>query len=374
MTSKYFIEKFDKYNSYVIPAYRPKTQDSGRAKGGLAQLSLKKVDVKKDRVGTKNWRVQAPVLNFPTSRLLWINTYLPTDPHTVNFDESELLDVLNEIEDIMDENDFNDVILNGDLNWEMTRNTGFSTVMASFVQRLGLVSLWQHHSIDFTHIHTDDVSTATLDHFLVNERLLPLVKECVVLHRGDNLSRHSPILLKLDVGAIPTSQKTSSWLPRKPAWFKATMVDMENYKTDMQDRLQRMVVPDSLTCSDPLCRDESHTADRDNLVLDILCSVVESSHTTLPLSGGRRATPAGSKSGKRSNGNIPGWSEEVEPFRQEAIFWHSIWKSAGRPNNGDLYRWKNHTKNQYHYAVRKSKKQGNLTRANKLVKLQLVVM
>ena len=50
VTSKYFIEKFDKYNSYVIPAYRPKSQDSGRAKAGLAQLSLKTVDVKKDRV------------------------------------------------------------------------------------------------------------------------------------------------------------------------------------------------------------------------------------------------------------------------------------------------------------------------------------
>ena len=182
------------------------------------------------------------------------------------------------------------------------------------------MSLWSHHPIDFTHIHTDDVSTETLDHFLVNVRLVPLVKECVVLHRGDNLSRQSPILLKMYVGAIPTTQKSSSWLARKPAWFKANIVYIEHYKTDMQDRLQMMAVPDSLRCSDPLCRDECHTTDRDNLVLDILCSVVESSHTTLPLSGGRRATPAGSKSGKRSNGNIPGWSEEVEPFRQEAIF------------------------------------------------------
>ena len=184
-TSKYFIDSFDKFNSYVIPAYRPKTQDSGRAKAGLAQLSLKAIEVKKDRVVTKSWRIQAQVLNFPTSRILWINTYLPTDPQTVNFDESELIDVLNEVENIMDETHFN----NGDLNWDMGRRSGFSAVMANFVQKVGLVSLWHHHPVDFTHVHTDDVSTSILDHFMVNERLIPLVEECVALHRGDNLSR-----------------------------------------------------------------------------------------------------------------------------------------------------------------------------------------
>ena len=56
-------------------------------------------------------------------------------------------------------------------------------MMTNFVQKLGLVSLWKHHPIDFTHVHTDDVSTAILDHFLVNERLIPLVEECVALHR-----------------------------------------------------------------------------------------------------------------------------------------------------------------------------------------------
>ena len=266
------MDNFDQFNSYVIPAYRPKTQDSGRAKAGLAQLSLKTVDVKKDRVVTKNWRIQAQVLNFPTSRILWINTYLPTDLQTVDFDESELLDVLNEVENIMDISHFNDIIWNGDLNWDVKRRTGFSTMMTNFVQKLGLVSLWK--PIDFTHVHTDDVSTAILDHFLVNERLIPLVEECVALHRGDNLSRHSPVLLRLNVGAIPSSQKESSWLPRKPDWFKATMVDIDNYKEDMQIRFQLMPIPASLGCSDPLCSDTSHSTERDDHVLDILCSIV----------------------------------------------------------------------------------------------------
>ena len=66
-TSKYFNDNFDQFNSYVIPAHRSKNQDSGRAKGGIAQLSLKDKNVKKDRVLTKAWRLQAQVLNLPTS-------------------------------------------------------------------------------------------------------------------------------------------------------------------------------------------------------------------------------------------------------------------------------------------------------------------
>ena len=99
-TSKYFSDRFDKHNSYVIPAYRPKGQDSGRAKAGLAQLSVKTANVKKTRIVTQSWRIQAQVLDFPTTKLLWINTYLPTDPLTIDFDESELLGVLSEIESI----------------------------------------------------------------------------------------------------------------------------------------------------------------------------------------------------------------------------------------------------------------------------------
>ena len=183
---------------------------------------------------TQNWRIQAQVLEFPTARLLWINTYLPTDPLTIDFDESELLRVLSEVESILDKTLFNDVVWNGDLNWDMKRRSGFSLMMKDFVQKLGLVSLWCHHPIDHTHVHTDNVSTAVLDHFLVNERLLPLVVECSPLHTGDNLSRHSPILLRLNVGEIPRKQKTSSWLPKKPAWYKAGLADKQNYKVDLQ--------------------------------------------------------------------------------------------------------------------------------------------
>ena len=34
---------------------------------------------------------------------------------------------------------------------------------------------------------------------------------------------------------------------------------------------------------------------------------------------------------------ITGWTEEVEPFRRESMYWHRVWLGAGRPSNGWLH-------------------------------------
>ena len=87
------------------------------------------------------------------------------------------------------------------------------------------------------------------------------------------------------------------------------MENIEQYKVDMGDRLQSLSVPETLGCSDPKCSNPEHFNDRDKFALDILCSVVESTHSIIPLSGGRRAH---SSSTQASAGNIPGWTENVE--------------------------------------------------------------
>ena len=69
----------------------------------------------------------------------------------------------------MDTNEFDDVLWQGDLNWEMTRTSGFIKRMKQFLENLGLVSAWDHHPISYIHIHTDLATTSTLDHFIVNE-------------------------------------------------------------------------------------------------------------------------------------------------------------------------------------------------------------
>ena len=80
-TDTYFRDNFRDYNSYIIAGYRPPGQDFGRSKAGMAQLSRRSYSVKKDRLKTSGYRLQAQILNMPSGKVLWLNTYMPTDPH-----------------------------------------------------------------------------------------------------------------------------------------------------------------------------------------------------------------------------------------------------------------------------------------------------
>ena len=83
----------------------------GRARAGLGQLSKKDVSVQRNRVASKHYRVQAQVLHLPSSSILWINTYLPTDPQLVSeYDDTELQSCLSEVETILTNTVYTDVI------------------------------------------------------------------------------------------------------------------------------------------------------------------------------------------------------------------------------------------------------------------------
>ena len=132
-----------------------------------------------------------------------MNVYLLTYQQTVNFDETELLEVMSEVENIIHGNEFDDVVLGGDLNYDEKRNSGFVKALGSILERLGLVSVWKKFPIDYTHIHTDLKSTSVLDNFFLSERLLEHVEDAGPIYLGDNLSRHGPIMMKIKVENIP---------------------------------------------------------------------------------------------------------------------------------------------------------------------------
>ena len=369
-SEKYFRKSFRNFSSFVLPALRPPGQDSGRASGGLVQLVRKEIGIKRDRVPTHNFRIQAQVLNLPSGRLLWINTYFPTDPQLVGeYDDTDLQELLAELESILNSSNYTDLVWGADLNWDMKRNTYFAKMVREFVDRLGLAPVWEHHPVDDTHVHTDNKSLSTLDHFLVSPRLIPLVGSCGVLHRGDNFSRHSPIWLTLNLGALPCKPMTLQSAPRRPAWSKATEIDISHFTSDMQARLEKLSLPPSLSCKDLHCSLAEHSQERDSLMLDILCNLVESSYTTLPMTGGR---PVSSTAGRGSRGGLPGWNQEVEPYRQDSIYWHNVWLRESRPSNGWLHETMVRKRTLYHYAVRKLKRKVNLKRAEKLFEASMV--
>ena len=189
---------------------------------------------------------------FPTSRILWINTYMPTDPQiVVEYDTTELLEILREVENIISNTRFNDIVWVGDLNWHMGRNSYFSSTMKNLVERMELVSLWTSFRLDYTHMHTDNNSVSTIDHFLVTPRFLPHVVAAGVDHRGDNMSRHSPIWMRLELGKLPKKVKGSSKALIKPSRRKATRENLEAFRSVLEQNLQVARPPPSLSCKNP---------------------------------------------------------------------------------------------------------------------------
>ena len=254
---------------------------------------------------------------------MWINCYFPTDPQTVQFDDNELIAAQNDIENILDNNVFDDCIVGGDFNFDSSRSSGFSNCMKEFLSRLGLVSVWSKFHADFTHLHVDSKSTSVIDHFFLNQGLLDLVEDAGPIHLGDNLSRHSPIMLKLKLPQVAYSntKETEFKMNRSPAWYKASQADKDHYTSLLEQKLLELEIPTNLRCSDIHCEDRQHIHDGDLHVLDILCTVIETSYETIPLT---------SLKGTRKNFHqpLPGWNELVKPVKQDSLFWHSVWLSA----------------------------------------------
>jgi hypothetical protein len=56
---------------------------------------------------------------------------------------------------------------------------------------------------------------------------------------------------------------------------------------------------------------------------------------------------------------IPGWRDIVEPYKQDAVFWHGVWQSADRLSHGQLKNIMTRTRNQ------ESKENGKYSKGQK---------
>ena len=75
---KFFQDEFPRYTSYIIPGQRESGTVSGRPKGGLAMLSNREKKVRKERMVSNSYRIQAQTLDIANMKILWINSYMRT--------------------------------------------------------------------------------------------------------------------------------------------------------------------------------------------------------------------------------------------------------------------------------------------------------
>ena len=108
-------------------------------------------------------------------------------------------------------------------------------------------------------MHTDGKSRSTIDHIPLSPRLVPLVADSGIVDRGDNLSRHCPIWVKLKLGSLPIRPAaTKVWVPKKPCWSRASADEVDDFTVSLENKLLSLKLPESVWCTDPNCSDQSH--------------------------------------------------------------------------------------------------------------------
>ena len=347
---------FHEFDVFALPARKANSKISkGRPSGGIAFFVKNNLCSSVKRLSCPNSsRVQGLHLCLNEKSYVIINCYFPVDTQSANMDITELLQCLQDVQYIMDLCEDDPVfIMTGDLNADFNRNTIFVQLVKTFLLNNNLDTLWNKFGCDYTYSFSKTVNGlnrtyfSVIDHFCVSSNFVTNCLEAAPLHSPDNLSNHVPIILKLKCNLsnlITDHPDRETTIPSKPVWGRASDVDLSMYECHLDNLLRNIEVPNSiLYCTDVHCDNPQHKIDIDLYSIKIMDSISTAVDSNIPCNnpGIPRRTP------------VPGWNQYVKPFRDDSLFWHSVWVSAGRPQNTVLHQIMRSTRAKYHFAIKK---------------------
>jgi hypothetical protein len=109
---------------------------------------------------------------------------------------------------------------------------------------------------------------SVIDHILVSENLRGAVVDYSPVENIDNMSDHLVIVGKFNIPSEYFSTNTVR-NDNKPNWYKATVHDIDEYKSSLRYELSKIVLPDTaLACKDLKCDVHYHDIEclHDNIV------------------------------------------------------------------------------------------------------------
>ena len=153
--------------------------------------------------------------------LLLVNVYMPCElDEAARNDFCSVLSVVTSISQ-----SFPDamLIVGGDFNVDISRNTTHTSEFVRFCTDLNMMTVNQHpkSKVDFTY-HFGMKRFSTIDHFVLPKYVFDTsINEVAVIHDADNLSDHEPLLLQIGIHYTPRTLSAPRHTTTKPAWYKA---------------------------------------------------------------------------------------------------------------------------------------------------------
>ena len=362
---------FNDFDVFALPASKSNSRISkGRPSGGIAIFVKNSLsETSKRLICPNSKRVQGLQFCLENKSFVIINCYFPVDKRTANMDLTEIIKILQDIQYLIDLCDEDSVFLiAGDLNCAFDRDTIFVHMIRNFLADKNLEILWNKFACDYTYSFSKFVNGlqrtyfSTIDHFCISAHFIDNCVEARPLHTPDNLSNHAPIFLNLKfaraVEPRANFQNNSNIaVSNKPDWSRASDEDLHFFRLYLSGLLENLEVPQTiLNCEDLNCSNPRHKMDIDLYSLKIMSAIDTAVAETIPfrkINNKRKPTP--------------GWNQYVKPFREDSLFWHSVWVSAGRPNNTVLHQIMKSTRAKYHSAIKAVRKLENEMRKDKML-------
>ena len=305
----------------------------GRPYGGLGILWKKSLSMSIKPISVECDRVHGALVTLADgSVILLLNVYLPVDLRHANRVNEDYELCIDAIETCLHEQNYNSVVIGGDMNTDFSRNNAQSQCLEHFLHRNSMQCTWRlpcaesnmSNGTDVYTFKTADGHTSCIDRYIIPCKDISAVGHVSVL---DYIATccdwgHCPILMEMKLG-MKTQQNTTARQGGgvRFAWHRISGYD--EYKkviTDVLSNTPEICNISTIVCNDRNCRDPQHLAEIDMLCRILTDICLHAAELTLPTVERRRV--------------IPNWNEEIKPLKEVANFWGNIWKECGRPSDG----------------------------------------
>ena len=265
----------------------------GRPFGGCAIVWRASITGQITKIDSDCNRLCAIMYTCNNTSILLLNCYMPCDNST---DDTEYIDILNSISQLMYTYDPSHVIIGGDLNVDFSRSGYNKRILLDFINDFNLFTCIDlpYATVPFTYINHNN-STSKIDHFLATDSLKDKVSNCSII---DNhlYSDHVPICIEFNINVTHVQEEIRPYTT-KQAWYKASEQDLSIYKDRLDELLTDITVDDSLLhCRDMFCL--KHKEKISELYSTVITSCINASDH-IPTTS------------KRSGKVKPGWNDNV---------------------------------------------------------------
>ena len=340
----------------------------GRKHGGTMILWKGDIKYKVTPVPTLSNRLCCVTIELSdTIEMLLFCVYMPCDERREGESLHLYQDILSEIATICQSKDVMYAFIVGDFNTDFIRNSPQTRELSQFCVSENVYPLCKSNvsHVEYTYESVSNGARSHIDHVIVTENLNEYVNKYYTVDNIDNSSDHLPVIAEFVFTCEYLCTKKVSSTPRI-AWYKASLGDLDKYKSCLDTNLDGFNVPTVATCTKINCCDKKHLQEIEDMHNRVIETCLNAAWSTLPSGGGKQTAPGGGSRDPAGRRPLPGFNEFVKERKDGALFWHWLWKDMGKPRTGRCADMRRVTRAQYHYAIRIVQKNESQLRSEKM--------